>query len=129
MTFANMTIRYALWATVLFVLLLILLGCATPQNIWDEGKRESFASDQAPRAVARCIARNAESGAGFVTAQERVDEDGSAEVIVRTTLMGSTNVMAVARIKPAPNGSVTDLAIAPDAIRPGAMRERLVKGC
>lgn len=125
-------IRWAGWLfllTVAIALLLTMGGCATaPHEVWSTGTHTSFGSAKTPRQVARCIARNAENGSGYLIAQERIEDDGSAEVIVRSTIELVTT-MAVAKIQPAANGSTVELAISTDAIRPGKLRERLVQGC
>jgi starvation-inducible outer membrane lipoprotein len=123
-------VRLFLSLLLLFVVIaLLLVGCATaPGEVWSTGTRTSFASAKTPRQVARCIARNAENGSGYLIAQERIEDDGSAEVIVRSTLELVTTI-AVAKIQQTANGSSVELAISTDAIAPGRLRERLVKGC
>jgi hypothetical protein len=113
----------------MIVALVLLMGCASPGDVWHDGAHVTLRSAHPVRVAARCIADNAERAGGHVMARERLEDDGTAEVIVRATVLGSTNVMAVAKVVPDDSGSLVDLATAPDAITPGRMRATLLKGC
>ena len=78
-----------------WLLMLGIAGCAqTPKPEADDGERFNFSTARTPYTAAICIARNAKSRPGNVTAEERLLGETSMEVIVRSR--GET--LAVAQV-------------------------------
>jgi outer membrane lipoprotein SlyB len=79
-----------------WLLLLGISGCAqTPQPRVEDGENFNFKTARTPYSAAICIARNAKGGPGNLTAEERLLEETSMEVIVRSR--GDT--LAVAQVR------------------------------
>jgi hypothetical protein len=89
----------------------LLAGCiTTPQQVREQGQKITFSTAQPPAQTARCLARAAENVSGNFAAQERMNGDGTQEVLVRS-VGDIAAVLVIADIHPTGAGSSVTLSV------------------
>lgn len=103
-----------------------LAGCATPQELKQDGARHDYTLKLAPAEAVRCMSRNAEEHAGYVT--PRVRDTGQADVR-EIVVSGLDSTLAVAEIRAAGNGSRATIWRAAIPAMPFGLPAAMAKGC
>lgn len=107
------------------VSLALLAGCSTPAEVRQDGARHDYTLRLPPEEAVRCMTRNAEEHAGYVTPRVR---DGGAEVR-EIIISGLDSTLAVAEIRPAGSGSRATIWRAFAPALPFGLPDAMAKGC
>lgn len=102
----------------------LLVGCATPQGLKEDGVRTEYTLRQPALEAARCLVRNAEEFMAWYEASLR-DLGGAYEVHVRT----GGNLVAVAAVRPAGNGSSATIWRMTIPTAANWLPDAMAKGC
>lgn len=107
------------------VFVLVLFGCASPQEISKTGKLAKFSSKMPARLLASCINKNTDGaiGGSLVTSMNTLEP---LKIVVRN----ANAVYAVIEIEEADNGSIASFRLGLLAsFAPETEVERMTKGC
>lgn len=86
-----------------WITLLLLAGCATPQEMRAESERHEWTSAKAPADLARCIARYGEENTPMLYPTATVRDGGAGAFEVQ--LRNGTEILLVADVLPQGSGS------------------------
>jgi|GEM_PF-2311641 len=107
----------------LFISMLLIAGCATPQEIMQRPPDTTRSLKLDPQAAALCITRNIEARATNILVDRR--PDGENWELISKVMGEAITVYVIARIRPEGTGSHATLW-APAGI---SEVERIIKGC